>query len=177
MTEDPNILIAYFSRKCNNYSGGGIVKLKVGNTEVAAGMIQRLAGGDLFKIETVKEYPADYEETTALAQKELREGARPELASRVEGMGDYDTVFLGYPNWWGTMPMALFSFLDSYDFSGKTIVPFCTNEGSGMGRSEDDIKKLCSGAKVLKGISIRGGGVNEEEDFIAAWLKKLGLLD
>jgi len=163
-------LIAYYSRKGNNYVGGSIVNLPVGNTEVAAKMIQKLTGGDLFKIDTVKKYPSDYNETTEVAKKELRQNARPELSARVDNMEDYDLVYLGYPSWWGTMPMAVFTFLEAYDFSGKTIVPFCTNEGSGMGQSESDIRKLCPDARVLKGLPIRGGRVQEAENDIADWL-------
>ena len=145
------VLIAYFSRSGNNYVGGSVKNLRQGNTEVAAALIQKIAGGELFRIDTVKAYPADYHETTRVAQKELRQNARPELRGRVDTMGDYDLVFLGYPNWWGTMPMAVHAFLEAYDFSGKTILPFCTHEGSGMGRSEADIQKLCPGPQSSRG--------------------------
>lgn len=170
-------LIAYFSRKGSNYVGSSVMDLPVGNTEVAARMIQKLAGSDIFRIETVKTYPADYNETAAVAQQELRQNARPELAGHVDNMDDYDVVFLGYPNWWGTMPMAVFSFLEGYGFSGKTIAPFCTHEGSGMGHSESDIKKLCPGAKVAKGLSIRGGSVQRAENDISDWLRESGVID
>jgi flavodoxin len=165
-------LIAYYSRKGNNYVGGGIRDLPVGNTEVAAGIIQKLTGSDSFKIETVKAYPAGYEETTRAAQMEQRRDARPEITGRVDDMAEYDVVFLGYPNWWGTMPMPVFAFLEAYDFSGKTIIPFCTHEGSGMGHSESDIKKLCPAAKVAKGLAIQGGSVQEAESAISDWLRK-----
>ena len=170
-------LIAYYSRKGNNYVGGEIVDLPVGNTQVAAGFIQELTGGDLFRIDTVKAYPADYEETTMVAKKELRESARPELTKRVDSMDDYEVIFLGYPNWWGTMPMAVCTFLTAYAFSGKTIVPFCTHEGSGMGHSEGDITRLCPGAKVLKGLPITGGSVRGARNDISIWLRKLGVID
>jgi flavodoxin len=168
-------LIAYYSRKGNNYASGSIADLPVGNTEVAAKMIQKLTGGETFRIDTVKAYPSDYAKTTEVAQQELRQNARPELTDHVGDMSAYDLVFLGYPNWWGTMPMAVFTFLEEYDFSGKTIVPFCTNEGSGMGHSESDIKKLCPRAKVLSGLPIRGGSVQRAEGDIAAWLKAAGI--
>jgi len=87
-------------------------------------------------------------------------------------MDDYDLIYLGYPNWWGTFPMAVFTFLESYDFSGKTIVPFCTHEGSGIGNSERDIKKLCPNAKLLPGIAIRGGSVGVADNLVHSWLKK-----
>ena len=170
-------LIAYFSRKGNNHVNGSIVNLPVGNTEVAAKMIQKLTGSDMFRIDTVKEYPADYKGTTDVAQQELHQKARPELSRHVDDMNDYSVIFLGYPNWWGTMPMAVFTFLEQYDFSGKTIIPFCTHEGSGMGHSESDIKKVCPSTKVLAGLSIRGGSIQKAENDISAWLRKSGVLD
>lgn len=177
MPERSKSLIAFYSRRGNNYVGGRIVDLPVGNTEVAAKTIQKLTGGDLFKIDTVKEYPADYNETTEVARQELRRDARPELSARVEKMADYDRIFLGYPSWWGTLPMAVCTFLEAYAFSGKTILPFCTNEGSGMGRSESDIRKLCPDAKVWKGLSLQGGSVQEAGNDISAWLREAGVID
>jgi Flavodoxins len=168
-------LIAFYSRKGNNYVAGSIVNLSVGNTEVAARTLQNHAGGDLFRIDTVKSYPADYNRTTEIAQQELREGARPELAGKLPDMADYDVIFLGYPNWWGTMPMAVYTFLESFDFAGKTIVPFCTHEGSGLGSSERDIAKLCPKAKVLKGLAIQGCNVQRAGSDIEKWLEKSGL--
>lgn len=165
-------LVAYFSRKDNNYVGGSIVNLQVGNTEVVATMIQELTGCDMFHIDAVESYPVDYKQTTEVAQEELNDNARPELSSHVENMDSYDVIFLGYPNWWSTMPMAVFTFLEEYDFSGKTIMPFCTHEGSGMGHSESDIKKLCPNANVEKGLSIRGGIVKEAKNDISTWLQK-----
>ena len=170
-------LIAFFSRKGSNYVGGRIVNLSIGNTELAAKMIQRLADGDLFRIATVKDYPSDYEETTDVARQELRQNARPELAARVDRLGDYTVIFLGYPNWWGTMPMAVFTFLEAYDFSGKTIVPFCTHEGSGLGHSEGEIRKLCPTATLLKGVAIPGGTVHHAGNQIATWLRELGVIE
>ncbi|MGD0817350.1 MAG: flavodoxin [Methanomassiliicoccales archaeon] len=169
-------LIAYFSRKGNNYVGGSIVNLPIGNTEVIAKKIQELTGSDIFKIKTVRSYPEDYTETTNVAGEEKKENARPELTEKVDDMDSYDVIYLGYPNWWGTMPMALFTFLESYDFSGKTIVPYCTNEGSGMGSSERDIHKLCPNAKVLPGLAIRGGSVDGADGDVANWLGELDLI-
>jgi flavodoxin len=168
-------IIAYFSRKGNNYVGGSIVNLPVGNTEVAAKKIQKLTGSDLFQIRTVKSYPEDYTETTNVAQAEKVEHARPELTEIVDNMDSYDIIFIGYPNWYGTMPMAVFTFLEGYDFSGKTIVPFCTHEGSGMGSSERDIKKLCPRARVLPGLAIRGGSVDIADKDVTNWLEKIDL--
>jgi flavodoxin len=170
---DTKCLIAYFSREGNNYVSGRIVKLPVGNTEVAAKMIREITKGDLFRIKAVNAYPDDYTETTEVAQQELRVNARPELADYLETMASYDVIFLGYPNWWGTMPMPVFTFLEEHDFSGKTIIPFCTHEGSGLGHSEKDIAKLCPKATLLKGLAIHGALVNDAKKDIAIWLDKV----
>ncbi len=167
------ILIAYFSRKGNNYVSGNIVNLPKGNTEIVAEKIQELTGGDLFKIETVKQYDKDYTRCTQEAQEELRAKSRPELMAEVENMDDYDVVCLGFPNWWGTMPMAVFTFLESYDMAGKRIYPFCTNEGSGMGHSEADIMSLCPESKLEKGLALRGGGVNHAGKDVESWAADL----
>jgi flavodoxin len=166
-------LIAFFSRKGQNYSSSGIVELKVGNTEVVAGMIQKITGGDMFHIESVTAYPKDYTETTEVAKNELRTKARPKLTGQVKNMAAYDIIFLGYPNWWGTMPMPVYTFLESYDFSGKTIVPFCTHEGSCMGHSEKDIAKACPKVSVLHGIAIQGSSANSAEPQVSVWINGL----
>lgn len=171
---DTRCLIAYYSRKGQNYVGGDIVDLAVGNTEVAASMVGAATGGDLLPIGTVRPYPDDYHETTEVARRELHEQARPGLRDLLASIDSYDVVFLGFPNWWGTPPMAVFTFLESYDFRGKTIVPFCTHEGSGMGRSESDIKAACPGATVLDGLAIRGGAVHGAEDSIRRWVAATG---
>ena len=168
-------LIAYFSREGENYVNGSVVNLAVGNTEVAAKEIQKLTGADTFRILAEQDYPADYGKTTDVARQELRQDARPTLSGHVDNMDEYSLIFLGYPNWWGTMPMAVCTFLEDYDFSGKTIVPFCTHEGSGLGRSERDIKRICPHATVLPGISIRGGSVHKAGNDISAWLGKSGV--
>lgn len=168
-------LIAYYSRRGENYVSGEIVDLTVGNTEVAAAMVQSLTGADLLHLETVAPYPDGYRETTEVARRELREQARPALWDLPHDLDPYDTVFLGFPNWWGTPPMAIFTFLESYDFSGKTIVPFCTHEGSGMGRSDRDIRAACPGATVLDGLAIRGGAVQGAESSIRRWIESTGL--
>ena len=168
-------LIAYFSRRGQNYVSGRIVDLKVGNTEVVATMIQKTTRGDMFHIEPVTAYPNDYTETTEVAKKELLAKARPKLKGQVKDMDTYNIIFLGYPNWWGTPPMPVFTFLESYDFTGKTIVPFCTHEGSGMGHTEQDIVKACPKATVLKGIAIQGSSVGSADSEVSRWLDKLGL--
>jgi flavodoxin len=172
---DKKCLIAFFSRRGQNYVSGRIVDLKVGNTEVVANMIQKKTGGDMFHIEPVTDYPKDYTETTEVAKKELHAKARPKLKGQVKDMGAYDIIFLGYPNWWGTPPMPVFTFLESYDFTGKTIVPFCTHEGSGMGHTEQDIVRACPKATVLKGIAIHGTSVGSADSEVSRWLDKLGL--
>ena len=150
--------------------GGRIVDLAVGNTEVAAKMIWEITGGDLFEIQTVKPYPLDYTETTKVAREEKRNNARPKLVEQLQNLEEYDTLILGFPNWWNTPPMAVFTFLEAYDFAGKTILPFCTHEGSGLGASERDIARICPSAKVGKGLAIRGGSVKGSADAIKAWL-------
>ena len=170
---DKKILIAYFSRRGKNYMDGKVVTLEVGNTEVLAHKIQQLMGGDLFEIRTLQEYPEEYIDTTRVARNELRTNARPELAEYVKNMEDYDVVYLGYPNWWGTFPMAVCTFLESADFSDKTIIPFCTHEGSGIGYSEQDLQKLCPGAILITGIAIRGGRVATADKQLEEWLGKM----
>ena len=164
-------LIVYYSRKGENYVNGSIRNLSKGNTEVIAEMIADLTGGDLFEVETVKTYPADYYACIDEAKAELRQGARPELKAYPDSLDGYDTIFVGYPNWWGTMPMAMFTFLEHYDWSDKTICPFCTNEGSGMGSSERDLKKVCAGATVEKSLSIHGAEAVQSRDRVETWVK------
>jgi flavodoxin len=168
-------LVAYFSHPGNNYVGGTIVNLPVGNTEVVATTIREMTGGDLFRIEAVNPYPEDYTETTKVAQQELRTSARPKLTGHPETVDSCDVIFLGYPNWWGTMPMPVFTFLEEHDLSGKTIAPFCTHEGSGLGRSGTDIREMCPRSTILDGLAIRGDDVNGARDSVARWLRELGL--
>ncbi len=146
-----------------------------GNTRAVAEQIQRAVGGDLFEIKTVKPYPAEYRPATEVAKQEQDADARPELAARVNGVDSYGVVLLGYPNWWGTIPMPLYTFLESYDFSGKIILPFCTNGGSGLGRSVSDIQKLCPKATVGEGLAIRTEHAKSASNDITAWLRKQGL--
>lgn len=164
-------LVAYFSRKDENYVSGMLKYLEVGNTEVAAGMIQKLTGADIFKIEPRQEYSKGYNDCIAEAQEDQRRNARPELKTYPESIREYDTIYLGYPNYWGTMPMAVFTFLEHFDFSGKKIRPFCTHEGSGMGSSVSDIRRLCPGADVESGLAIQGGNVQKAEDKMKQWLE------
>lgn len=162
-------LIAFFSRKDENYVGGMMKMLDIGNTEVAASMIHELTGAEMFQIEPVQDYSKNYNECIAQAQADQKQNARPKLKNYPENMAAYDVIYLGYPNYWGTMPMAVFTFLEHFNFEGKTIRPFCTHEGSGMGSSVNDIKKLCPGARVEKGLAIRGGSVNDSKEDIEKW--------
>lgn len=132
-------LIAYFSRADQNYFGGRLKNISVGNTEQAARILEKITGADMFKIEPVQPYSKDYNICISQAQEDQLRNARPELTHYPESIDQYDVIYLGYPNYWGTMPMQVFTFLEHFDFSGKTICPFCTHEGSGIGRSEADI--------------------------------------
>ena len=165
-------LIVYYSRKGENYWNGSIKNLKKGNTEIVAEFILKSVGGDLFEVDTVKPYSANYYKCIEEAQKELRTNARPEIKGYVDDISKYDIIFVGYPNWWGQMPMCMCTFLEHYDLTGKKIVPFCTNEGSGMGSSERQLKTICNGANVVSGLSIHGAEAAQSKAKVSAWAKK-----
>ena len=169
-------LIAYFSRADENYFGGAMRYVKVGNTEIVCSILQKLIDADVFKIEMKEPYSPVYMTCIDEAKRDLRAKARPELVSLPDSIDGYDTVVLAYPNYWGTMPMAVFTFLEHFDFSGKTILPLCTNEGSGMGGSERDIKRTCPGALVKPGLSITGSAAAASEGSLRRWLSANGLL-
>ena len=169
-------LIAFFSRADENYFGGAMRYVKVGNTEIVAGIIKDLIPADSFKIEMKNPYSPVYMTCIEEAKKDLRAKARPELVSVPESIDEYDTVILAYPNYWGTMPMAVYTFLESFDFSGKTILPLCTNEGSGMGSSEREIKKTCPSTAVKKGLPITGSAAAGSKSSMERWLKANGLI-
>ncbi|MCE7700148.1 MAG: flavodoxin [Methanobacterium paludis] len=156
------ILVAYFSHS--------------GNTEVVANNIKETVGADIFEIKTVERYPNEYNLVVDKAKKEQDTDYRPKLTANVQDIDSYDVVFVGYPNWWGTMPMAVFTFMGEYDFSEKTIVPFCTHEGSGLGRSEKDVAQLCPESTVLKGLAIYGSRVNSAKKDVENWLSTLGMI-
>lgn len=163
-SDSRKILIAFFS--------------KTNSTKVMAEQIQAAVGGDLFHVYTKVPYPDDYRETTKIARAEQADNARPELKETipVEDMEKYDVIFLGYPNWYRTIPMALFTFLEQYDLTGKTIIPFCTHEGTGLGRGPEDIKKLCPNSNVLKGLAVRGTAVERSQNNVTVWLRQLGYI-
>ena len=163
-------LVAFYSRADENYFGGTMKYISVGNTEKAAKMIAELTGADLFKIEQKVPYAADYYTCIDQAKKDLQAKARPELVSLPENLDGYDEIYLGYPNYWGTMPMAVYTFLEAFDFTGKKILPFCTHEGSGLAGTERDIKKATKGAEVTKGLAINGSAVDGAKQKIAGWV-------
>lgn len=156
------ILVAYFSHS--------------GNTKAIADQIHENVGGDIFEIKPVDSYPTNYNEVVDQAKKEQEENFRPKLATKVDNIDSYDVIFVGYPDWWGTMPMPVFTFLEQYNLSGKTIIPFCTHEGSGLGRSVDDIKKTCPQSTILEGLAVRGSNVSKANKDVLDWLKKIGML-
>ena len=165
-------LIIYYSRKGENYVNGRIMDLKKGNTEICAEFIQKAVGGDLFEIETVNEYSKDYHACTTEAQEELRANARPELKRYLESIADYDNIFVCGPCWWGTYPVAVFTQLEKLDFTGKKVMALMTHEGSGLGSSERDLKKICKGASFGAGIAVHGADAAKSEAAVAKWAKK-----
>ena len=171
-----DILIAYFSKKGSNYVAGSVVELEKGNTEVLAEKIQALTSADLFHIESAKEYPNDYYEVTEIAKEELQNNERPELTSQVGDISKYTTIILAYPNWWGTFPVAVMSFLEKYDLSDKKILPLCTHEGSGLGHSVKDIQKFCPNSEIVSGLAIYGHAVNTSNTKVETWLRENGVL-
>ena len=164
-------LVAFYSRADENYFGGQYRYIEVGNTEKVANMISEITGADFFKIEQKDAYSAVYQECIAEAKKDLQENKRPEVLNLPDDLDAYDEIYLGYPNDGGTMPMAVYTFLENYDFSGKKIHPFCTHEGSGLSRTEKDIEKAAKGAKVEKGLAIHGSSVDNAKNAVEKWLK------
>jgi flavodoxin len=167
-----NTLVVYYSRKGENHMPGGVQVLEKGHTERAAEFIAKALNADLFEIDTVKPYAENYRACCGEAFAEFKAAARPEIKGYVEDISGYETVFVCFPCWCGTAPMCVYTFLEHYDFTGKKIVPLCTNEGSGMANSEADIAKSCPGANVVSGLSVRGHKVIDSESEIAAWAKE-----
>ena len=181
-----HILVAYFAYGENAPLADGVdastsasIQYRdgklTGNTGLVAGMIADATGGDLFSILTVEQYPDNYDDTIDVGQEEKRANTRPELSSHIEDLDRYDTIFLGFPNWWGDMPMAVYSFLDEYDFSGKTIVPFVTSGGSGFSNTIRAIESAEPDAAVLEGPALRDNRSTQAEGDVAEWLSRLGL--
>lgn len=181
-----SILIAYFTMPedvdpagADAVAGASIVVRDgeiLGNVEYMAQTIQQAVGGDLLRIETVEEYPLEHEALVDFAAEEQEAGARPALATQIENLGQYDTIFLGYPNWWGDMPQALYTFLESYDLSGKTIIPFCPHGGSGFSRTQSTIAELQPNATVREdGLTLSRNDVADSAEQVTAWAQGLGL--
>lgn len=168
-------LIIYYSRKGENYVNGNIKKLSKGNTQICAEYIQKAVGGDLFEVHTKKAYSDDYYECIDEAKQELRTNDRPELEEYLYDISEYDNVFVCGPCWWGTYPMAVFSLLEKLDFSGKKVLALMTHEGSGMGNSERDLRKLCVGATFGTSMAVHGADAAASEAAVAAWAKKNAL--
>ena len=164
-------LVAFFSRAGKNYVNGEILNLDVGNTELAAEFIQEATGAGLYKIEPVVAYSKDYSECIEEAKEDQRRNARPALKHPFPDMEHYSVIYLGYPNYWGTVPMPVFTFLENCKLAGKTIRPFCTHEGSGMGHSVEDIKKLCPDSMVKTGLALHGADIRFAKNTIIEWLK------
>ncbi len=167
-----NVLVVYYSRKGENHMPGGIQVLEKGHTAFAAEYIARALNADLFEIDTVKPYAENYRQCCMEAVAEIKAHARPEIRSYVDSIRDYDTVFVCFPCWCGTAPMCVFTFLEHYDWSGKKVLPLCTNEGSGLANAPGDISNACPGAVIGEGLSVRGHQVKDSEEIITAWAKK-----
>ena len=169
-------IVVYFSHTGENDSGGVITE---GNTAKVAKVIAAKTGADIFEIKEAKPYPQSYDACIDVAKKELRDKARPEIAGDLPDLTDYQVVYLGYPNWWGDCPMIVYSFLEKSNIEGKTILPFCTHEGSGLGSTAKNLQKAFPGAKVeLNGLSLRGTTAQKDaaatEQAVDKWLKSLG---
>ena len=165
-------LIIYYSRKGQNYFGGSIRSVSKGNTETVAEFIEQTVGGDLFEVDTVKPYSADYMTGTEEAKDEIRNNARPELKYYLTDISAYDNVFICGPCWWGTFPMAIFTQLEKLDFTGKKVMGLMTHEGSGLGNSERDLKKYCTGATFGKCLAVHGSEAARSQAQVAAWAKE-----
>lgn len=165
-------LVAFFSRAGENFFPGGMRYIEKGNTHIAAEILADLIGADLFEIKSAEGYSDVYRECVQKAKAEFDSNARPSLLHDIDVSG-YDVIFLGFPNWCGTMPMPVWTFLEGQDFSGKVICPFCTNEGSGLANSVADIEKLTCGADIKGGLSIKGSRVQEARGELEKWLVEL----
>lgn len=164
-------LILYYSRSGENYLNGNIVFLEKGNTRICAEFIQKAVGGVLFEIKTVSSYPKNYHECTKQALEEFKAKTRPSLQNYLQDLDEYNNVFVCGPCWWGTFPMAVFSLLESLDFKGKKVMCLMTHEGSGLGQSERDLKRVCTGASFGSSIAIHGADASQSFDVIYKWAK------
>ena len=165
-------LIAYFSRSEENYFLGDVISLEEGNTEIIAKKIAMLTGGELFRIQPVVPYSSDYNICVEETKADKAKNARPEIANCITSIDEYDTIYIGYPNFWGSLPMCVFTFIEKFDFTGKTIRPFCTHEGSGFGNTIEELRTTCEGAKVEKGLEILGSSVGSHDEAVRNWINK-----
>lgn len=165
-------LVIYYSRKGENYAGGAVRSLAKGNTEIVAEYIAGITGADLFEVETVKTYSADYTKCTEEAKAELQADARPELKAYLDNLDAYENIVVAGPCWWGTYPMAVFTLLDRLDFDCKTVLPVMTHEGSGLAEAAKALKKHCHGAMVGPGLAIRGSEVEQAKPQIERWARQ-----
>lgn len=165
-------LVAFFSRAGENFFPGGMRYIEKGNTRVAAEMIAEITDADLFEIKSEEGYSDVYKECVAKAKAEFDSDARPKLERDID-ISAYDVIFVGYPNWCGTMPMPVWTFLEGHSFEGKTVCPFCTNEGSGLANSIADMDRLISGAERKEGLSLKGSRVQDSRGEIEAWINGL----
>jgi flavodoxin len=147
-----------------------------GNTQEMANQIKNATKADIFQIVPATPYPVDYKECTEQAKKEINSNYKPTLKSKPNSIDSYDVIFVGSPNWWSTIAPPVATFLSSYDFSGKTVVPFMTHEGTGMGNSVVDIKKLCPKSTVPDGLPIRGGSVKRSKEQVEKWLREIEII-
>lgn len=145
-----------------------------GNTGLVAHQIAETIGADVFSIQTVQSYPANYDDAVTQGQMEKEQNVRPELSTHIENLDAYDTVFIGFPNWWSDMPMAMYSFFEEYDFRGKTIVPFSTSGGSGLSNTLQTIQELEPNAQILEGLTINRSNLDKAQENIQPWLTSLG---
>lgn len=175
MAAEAKSLVVVFSRTDENYNVGYITK---GNTMILAEMVAQKTGADLFEIKPSKKYPADYDTCIDVAKKELNAKARPAILEDKD-VSEYDTVYFGYPIWWGDLPMCFYTFIEGHDWNGKKIIPFCTHEGSGLAGTERKLKSALKGAEVMKGLAVRGSTAQNDkagaEKAIDSWLKSLGM--
>ena len=165
-------LIIYYSRRGENYVSGAMKQLAKGNTEYCAEFIQKAVGGDLFEIETVRDYSPSYMTCIEEAKAELNSSARPELKRYLDSLDGYDNVFVCGPCWWGTYPMAVFTQLEKLDWTGKKVMALMTHEGSGLAGAPAALKKYCQGASVGEGLAIHGAEAVSSEKEVAAWAKR-----
>ena len=176
MSSESKKLVVYFSHTGENYNVGVIEK---GNTHIIADMIADATGADRFEIEPVKRYPKNYNECIEVAKKERNQDARPAIKGDI-AIEDYDVIFIGYPNWWGELPMCVYTFIEKHDWKGKTVIPFITHEGSGMGSTDRNIALACNGATVTvgRGLAVQGKTAQSNQamaqESVKHWLEGLG---